>query len=81
MSLDYININKSSWNNKVDIHLSSEFYNQEGFLKVHQFTTVEAASLALKHLAGGPQQLCYFSIWNGFKNDYLQFCSKNPAAL
>ena len=33
MSLDYININKSSWNNKVDIHLSSEFYNQVTFLQ------------------------------------------------
>lgn len=66
MSLDYININKISWNNKVDIHLSSDFYNQAGFLKGHQFTTVEAASLALKHLAGGPQQLYYCSIWNGF---------------
>jgi hypothetical protein len=39
MSLDYININKSSWNNKVDIHLTSEFYDQAGFLKGHQINT------------------------------------------
>ncbi len=30
---DYLNINKESWNNKVDIHLKSDFYNLEGFLK------------------------------------------------
>jgi ubiquinone/menaquinone biosynthesis C-methylase UbiE len=33
MEDDYIKINKASWNNKVDIHLSSEFYNQAGFLQ------------------------------------------------
>lgn len=30
---DYFDINKKAWNNKVDIHLESDFYNQEGFLK------------------------------------------------
>ena len=33
MEDDYIKINKASWNNKVDIHLSSEFYNQAAFLQ------------------------------------------------
>lgn len=30
---DYININKSTWNNKVDVHIDSEFYDMEGFLQ------------------------------------------------
>lgn len=30
---DYFNINKQSWNKKVDIHLESDFYNQAAFLK------------------------------------------------
>lgn len=30
---NYVEINKHSWNNKVDIHLNSEFYNLDGFLK------------------------------------------------
>lgn len=29
---NYIEINRQSWNNKVDIHLNSEFYDQHGFL-------------------------------------------------
>lgn len=30
---DYININKTAWNNKVGSHLKSDFYNLEGFKK------------------------------------------------
>jgi SAM-dependent methyltransferase len=30
---NYIAINKQSWNNKVDIHIASDFYEQEAFLK------------------------------------------------
>lgn len=29
----YIDINKKLWNDKTDIHVNSEFYNVEGFLK------------------------------------------------
>lgn len=29
---DYININKSTWNNKVEVHINSDFYDMEGFL-------------------------------------------------
>lgn len=29
---NYIEINRTSWNNKVDIHLNSEFYNLEAFM-------------------------------------------------
>lgn len=29
---DYININKSTWNDKVDVHIESDFYDMEGFL-------------------------------------------------
>ena len=30
---DYININKQTWNNKVDVHIASDFYDMDGFLK------------------------------------------------
>lgn len=30
---NYININRQSWNNRVDTHLKSEFYNLDGFIK------------------------------------------------
>ena len=30
--LDYININKQSWNAKTDVHIASDFYDMEGFL-------------------------------------------------
>ncbi len=30
---DYLRINKESWNNKVDLHLASDFYDMEGFLQ------------------------------------------------
>ena len=29
---DYININKATWNNKTDVHIASDFYDNEGFL-------------------------------------------------
>ncbi len=32
MNENYLEINRQSWNNKVDIHLNSEFYDQQGFL-------------------------------------------------
>lgn len=32
-SSDYISINKATWNNKTDVHIASEFYDVEGFLK------------------------------------------------
>ena len=31
-SMDYLNINKQTWNNKTDVHIASEFYNVKGFL-------------------------------------------------
>jgi SAM-dependent methyltransferase len=31
--LDYISINKQAWNDKTDVHIASEFYDNEGFLK------------------------------------------------
>ncbi len=30
--MDYLNINKEHWNQKVDVHVKSRFYDQEGFL-------------------------------------------------
>ena len=30
---NYLNINKQTWNNKVDVHIDSDFYDMEGFLK------------------------------------------------
>ena len=29
---NYININKETWNNKVDVHINSDFYDMKGFL-------------------------------------------------
>ena len=29
---DYLNINKATWNNKTDVHIASDFYDNEGFL-------------------------------------------------
>jgi 2-polyprenyl-3-methyl-5-hydroxy-6-metoxy-1,4-benzoquinol methylase len=31
--LNYLEINRNAWNNKIDAHLKSEFYDLEGFLK------------------------------------------------
>ncbi len=31
-NLDYININKQTWNNKTDVHIASEFYDMKSFL-------------------------------------------------
>ena len=31
--INYLEINKHSWNNRTDTHLNSEFYNLEGFMK------------------------------------------------
>ncbi|WP_396194069.1 class I SAM-dependent methyltransferase [Flavobacterium sp.] len=30
---DYLNTNKATWNDKVDVHMASDFYDMEGFLK------------------------------------------------
>lgn len=30
---DYINVNKKTWNNKTAVHIASDFYNNEAFLK------------------------------------------------
>lgn len=30
---DYFEINKKTWNNKVPVHLASDFYNQKSFLE------------------------------------------------
>ena len=30
--LDYININKQTWNDKTDVHIASEFYDMKGFM-------------------------------------------------
>ncbi len=30
---NYININRASWNNRIDTHLKSDFYNLDGFIK------------------------------------------------
>ncbi|MGH2624280.1 MAG: class I SAM-dependent methyltransferase, partial [Sphingobacterium sp.] len=42
---NYIAINKHSWNNRVDTHLKSEFYNLPGFLKGE--SSLNAIELAL----------------------------------
>ncbi|MTI31072.1 class I SAM-dependent methyltransferase [Xanthovirga aplysinae] len=32
-TVDYIEINKASWNNRTEVHFDSEFYDNEGFIK------------------------------------------------
>jgi hypothetical protein len=32
-NIDYISINKKSWNNRTDVHVDSEFYDVKGFLE------------------------------------------------
>ena len=41
----YIDVNKESWNNRVDTHFDSEFYDVEGFLKGN--TSLNSIELAL----------------------------------
>ena len=43
--LDYININKQTWNNKTDVHIASDFYDMDGFLKGK--TTLNSIELEL----------------------------------
>lgn len=31
MEEDYLEINKVAWNEKTDVHIKSEFYNQDAF--------------------------------------------------
>jgi hypothetical protein len=33
---DYISINKQTWNNKTEVHIDSEFYDNVGFLQGKQ---------------------------------------------
>ena len=42
---NYIDINKKSWNNKVDFHVQSDFYDLDGFLKGN--TSLNDIELAL----------------------------------
>ena len=44
--LNYININKQTWNNKTDVHIASEFYDNESFLNGKStLNTIELALL------------------------------------
>lgn len=43
--MDYININKETWNNKTDVHIASDFYDVDGFLNGK--STLQAIELEL----------------------------------
>jgi SAM-dependent methyltransferase len=58
---DYININKSTWNDKVDVHIDSDFYDLEGFLNGK--STLNAIELELLGNVKGKKLLhlqCHF---------------------
>jgi 2-polyprenyl-3-methyl-5-hydroxy-6-metoxy-1,4-benzoquinol methylase len=58
---DYININKSTWNDKVDVHIDSEFYDMKGFLQGK--STLNAIELELLGNVKGKKVLhlqCHF---------------------
>jgi SAM-dependent methyltransferase len=58
---DYININKSTWNDKVDVHIDSDFYDLEGFLNGK--STLNAIELELLGNVKGKKVLhlqCHF---------------------
>jgi SAM-dependent methyltransferase len=58
---DYININKSTWNDKVDVHIESDFYDMEGFLNGK--STLNAIELELLGNVKGKKVLhlqCHF---------------------
>jgi SAM-dependent methyltransferase len=45
-SQDYLEINKNSWNKRTDVHVTSEFYDQEAFLKgANSLKSIEMALL------------------------------------
>ncbi|WP_278555030.1 class I SAM-dependent methyltransferase [Elizabethkingia bruuniana] len=57
----YIEVNKESWNNRVDTHFDSEFYDVEGFLKGN--TSLNSIELALLRDITGKKVLhlqCHF---------------------
>ena len=59
--VDYLEINKTSWNNKTAIHLTSEFYDVEGFMKGN--TSLNPIELALLGDVNGKNILhlqCHF---------------------
>lgn len=45
IKMDYININKETWNNKTDVHIASDFYDVDGFLNGK--STLQAIELEL----------------------------------
>ena len=59
--IDYLSINKKSWNNRVDTHMQSDFYDVEGFLKGN--TSLKTIELELLGDIGGQSVLhlqCHF---------------------
>jgi ubiquinone/menaquinone biosynthesis C-methylase UbiE len=58
---NYLNINKETWNNKVDVHIDSNFYDMEGFLNGK--STLNAIELELLGNVKGKKVLhlqCHF---------------------
>ena len=74
--LDYISINKQTWNDKTDVHIGSEFYDNEGFLKGK--STLNAIELELLGDVKGKKILhlqCHFG------QDTMTFARMGASAI
>ncbi|WP_162128513.1 class I SAM-dependent methyltransferase [Flavobacterium phycosphaerae] len=73
--LDYININKQTWNEKTDVHIASEFYDMEGFMNGK--STLNEIELSLLGEVAGKKILhlqCHFG------QDTISFARMNAQA-
>ena len=66
MSSDYLELNKKSWNSRVDAHLKSEFYDLEGFL--HGNTSLNSIE---SELLGDVQDLSILHLQCHFGQDTI----------
>ena len=68
----YIDVNKESWNNRVDTHFDSEFYDVEGFLKGN--TSLNSIELALLGDITGKSFAPAMSLWTGQHFSFTYGC-------
>ncbi len=69
----YIDVNKESWNNRVDTHFDSEFYDVEGFLKGN--TSLNSIELALLGDITGKKSFApAMSLWTGQHFSFTYGC-------
>lgn len=68
----YIDVNKESWNNRVDTHFDSEFYDVEGFLKGN--TSLNSIELALLGISPEKSFAPAMSLWTGQHFSFTYGC-------